>query len=152
MEFKKEGDTIIDKSTLSKLFEQYALVVMINFDGGSSGYVRLKKPVANQVVDVIARNGGIFFNDEMIHVRALEGNEDRVYWEMYGSVPITSKTPIFPVKRKGLKRHAGISCHLRKESSLSKKKGSSILKKSKRKKDISKKVRVSDLLDSISQL
>lgn len=154
LEFKTEGDGIVlEKSRISKAFEQYASVVTIDFDGGSMGYVRLKKPVANQVVDVINRNGGLLLNDEIIQVRSLQGDEDRVYWEIYGSKAIDSKIPVITVKRKGLKRHAGISAHLRKDSAnLSKKKGSSISKNTKRKKNVLNKVRINDLLDSISKL
>ena len=152
LEFKKDGDKIIDKSRLVKLFEEYALVVTIDFDGSSSGYVRLKKPVANQVVDVINRNGGLYLNDQVLEVCALQGNEERVYWEIYGSKPIISKVPIIPIKKNGLKRHAGISSHLRKDTSLNKKSGSCILKKSKKRKASLNKVRINDLLDSISQL
>lgn len=153
LEFTTEGDgVILDKSRISKIFEQYALVVTIDYASGSMGYVRLKKPVANQVVDVINRNGGLYLNDELIKVRALQGDEDRVYWEIYGSKPIDLKLPIIPIKRKGLKRNVGISQHLRKDTSLGKKRGASIRKNTKRKKTALSKVKINDLLDSISKL
>lgn len=152
LEFRTEVEgTIVDKSLLSKIFEQYALVVTIDYNSGNIGYVRLKKPVADQVVDIINRNGGLYLNEDVLQVRALQGDEDRVYWEIYGSKQIDSKVPILPIKRKGLKRHIGISSHLRKDTSL-KKKGASIKKNTKRKRNALSKVKIHDLLDSISKL
>jgi hypothetical protein len=152
LEFRIQEDGIVmDKSMISMVFEKYALVVTIDFDSGNMGYVRLKKPVANQVVDVINRNGGLYLNEELITVRALQGDEDRVYWELYGSKPITSKVPIIPIRRNGLKRHAGISSHLRKDTSL-KTKSASIKKNTKRKRNALSKIKMHHLLDSISKL
>ena len=105
------------------------------------------------MVDIITRDGGLALNEENLKVRALQEDEDRVYWEIFGSKPLLQQLTLVPIKRKGLKRHAGISSHLRKGSSVLKmKRGSVISKKLKKKPDLLNRVRVNDLLDSLSQL
>ncbi|KAJ3147818.1 hypothetical protein HDU89_005177 [Geranomyces variabilis] len=48
--------------------------------GAVNGYVRLKAGVAKQVLDVVARNGGIQVNGENVTLSLLSGEEERLFW------------------------------------------------------------------------
>ena len=59
---------------------------MVEFAASSlSGHIRFKRPVAHQVVDLISKSGGLFLSstdDEPLRVRALQGNEEVLYWSV----------------------------------------------------------------------
>ncbi|KAJ1330145.1 hypothetical protein BSLG_009675 [Batrachochytrium salamandrivorans] len=48
--------------------------------GNMIGYVQFKKPVAEEAISVIMSMGGIRIDDEVIQLRALSGDEERLYW------------------------------------------------------------------------
>ena len=68
------------------------------------GYVKFKRSVASHILPLITNNGGLFFQEEPISVRVLEGNEETLYWdvsaekERLNPVPIVHPDPI-PSKR-----------------------------------------------------
>lgn len=68
------------------------------------GYVKFKRSVASQILPLITNNGGLFFQEEPISVRVLEGNEETLYWdvsaekERLNPVPVVHPDPV-PSKR-----------------------------------------------------
>ncbi|KAJ1336767.1 hypothetical protein BSLG_006870 [Batrachochytrium salamandrivorans] len=63
------------------LFEKFASVKSVEFvKGNMIGYVQFKKPVAEEAISVIMSMGGIRIDDEVIQLRALSGDEERLYW------------------------------------------------------------------------
>ncbi|KAJ3176238.1 hypothetical protein HDU87_005453 [Geranomyces variabilis] len=68
--------------------------------GAVNGYVRFKAGVAKQVLDVVARNGGIQVNGEFVTLSLLSGEEERLFWtvqkEKEKIASATPKTPAPP--------------------------------------------------------
>ncbi|KAI8924324.1 hypothetical protein BC831DRAFT_466041 [Entophlyctis helioformis] len=79
-EISSEPDTL-SQSTLKALFEQFSSVKLVDYiKGARSGHVQFKQAVAKDIVNVIAHAGGVQVLDEPVRVRALEGEEERLYW------------------------------------------------------------------------
>lgn len=98
------ADSDIKALVIKAALEQFALVNAVELEKESLvGYIKFKKSVAKDVVSIIARQGGLQMNGEMVHVRALEGkpadqklsfldqiseryesigDEERLYWEV----------------------------------------------------------------------
>ncbi|KAJ3156142.1 hypothetical protein HDU86_004110 [Geranomyces michiganensis] len=69
--------------------------------GAVNGYVRFKAGVARQVLDVVARNGGLQVNAENVALSLLSGEEERLFWTVQKEkdkiASATPKTPAPPI-------------------------------------------------------
>ncbi|KAL2916070.1 hypothetical protein HK105_204494 [Polyrhizophydium stewartii] len=75
-----ENDTLT-KAAVQAAFEALAGVKTVEYTkGGMLGHVQFKKAVAREIVGVIGRSGGVRVHGELLAVRALEGDEERLYW------------------------------------------------------------------------
>ncbi|KAJ1337090.1 hypothetical protein BSLG_006850 [Batrachochytrium salamandrivorans] len=72
---------LTQREKLLSAFEKFASVKSVEFvKGNMIGYVQFKKPVAEEAISVIMSMGGIRIDDEVIQLRALSGDEERLYW------------------------------------------------------------------------
>ncbi|KAH6560492.1 hypothetical protein BASA50_008087 [Batrachochytrium salamandrivorans] len=83
VEFRVVSDVAetLERPMIQALFEKFASVKSVEFvKGNMIGYVQFKKPVAEEAISVIMSMGGIRIDDEVIQLRALSGDEERLYW------------------------------------------------------------------------
>ncbi|KAI9098917.1 hypothetical protein DFS34DRAFT_704013 [Phlyctochytrium arcticum] len=73
----------INKPALKSALEQFAVVHSIELDkDASTGYVRFKKSVAREVLDIVGRQGGLKVSGESVQLAMLMGDEERLYWSV----------------------------------------------------------------------
>ncbi|TPX62817.1 hypothetical protein PhCBS80983_g00008 [Powellomyces hirtus] len=87
--------------------------------GAVHGHVRLKTGVAKQLLDVVARNGGIQVNGDPVELTLLSGEEERLYWEVIRekekAAPLPTQTPIQPPAQDANARRANARHQRRKD-------------------------------------
>ncbi|TPX70569.1 hypothetical protein SpCBS45565_g01618 [Spizellomyces sp. 'palustris'] len=91
------SDPQITKLVIKAAAEQFASVHSIDLErDADAGYIRFKKSVAKEVVNVIERQGGLQVNGERVELRSLEGEEERLYWSVskYRAENIESPKPL----------------------------------------------------------
>ncbi|KAI8815152.1 hypothetical protein BJ742DRAFT_6290 [Cladochytrium replicatum] len=102
---------LTSKSSIETVLSKYADISLVDIPmEHTHGHIRFKKPVAKELATLLRNNeGGLFVDGEEVPFRVIEGEEERLYWEVWREREAKAPQvhPAKPVHRRGGRKHKG---------------------------------------------